>query len=80
MTFLKDLGERAVKTFLQAYFAAAIVAGTFNAFEFDWFGPQLGVALGATVLSIVSSLLSAPVGSRNDASLVSAPTHRPLGD
>lgn len=79
MTFLKDLGERAVKTFLQAYFSAAIVAGAFNAFEFDWLGPQLGVALGATVLSIVSSLLSAPVGSRNDASLVSAPAERQIG-
>lgn len=71
MLFLRDLGERAAKTFLQTYFAAFLVGDVaLNVFEFSWGGPQFGIALGATVLSVVTSLLSKPFGSGDSASIV----------
>lgn len=71
MLFLRDLGERAAKTFLQVYFAAFLVGDlALDVFAFSWAGPQLGIALGATVLSVVTSVLSKPVGSGDSASIV----------
>lgn len=58
-SFWKATLERAVKTFLQAYFGAFLVGDVvLNAFEFTWGGPELGIAVGATLLSVVTSLLS----------------------
>lgn len=57
--FWKATLERAVKTFLQAYLGIYLAGDVvLNVFEFTWVGPELGIALGATALSVVTSLLS----------------------
>lgn len=57
--FWKATTERAVKTFLQTYFAIALAGDVvFNVFEFNWLGPELGISLGALILSVISSLIS----------------------
>lgn len=62
--FWKATGERAVKTFLQAYFGVWLAGDVvLNVFEMDWTGDGLGIALGATVLSLATSLLSAAGGN-----------------
>lgn len=56
--------ERAVKTFLEVYFGSFLFGDlVFNVFVFTWGGPELGIALGATLLSVVSSLLSTLAGN-----------------
>lgn len=55
--------ERAAKTFLQTYFGFFLVGdAVLNVFEFTWGGPELGISLGAALLSVVTSLLSAGAG------------------
>lgn len=65
--------ERAVKTAAQVllvtFFAADQAA---NAWEMDW-ADMGGVALAGAVLSILTSLVSAPFGPKGDPSLVSKP-------
>jgi uncharacterized integral membrane protein len=62
--FWKASLERALKTFLQTYFAVFLVGDvTLNVFEWSWSGPELGIALGATALSFVTSLLSSLGGN-----------------
>jgi hypothetical protein len=64
VAFWKASGERAVKTFLQTYFGIALAGdAVLNVFEFSWVGPELGIALGATILSLVTSLLSSGAGN-----------------
>lgn len=58
LPFLRAAGERATATFLQTYFAAFLVGDVaLNAFAWSWGGPELGIALGAMILSLVKSLL-----------------------
>jgi hypothetical protein len=68
--FLKDAAERAIKTFAQtllAYFGA----GVFDVLHANW-GNALSIAAGATVLSVLSSLVSVNLGNSGTASLTTA--------
>jgi hypothetical protein len=68
--FWLDLAERAVKTFAQAllaYFAADAV----NVLNADW-GEALTVAGTATLLSVLTSLLSLKLGVSGTASATDA--------
>jgi hypothetical protein len=68
--FFKDAAERAVKTFAQtllAYFGA----GVFDVLHANW-GNGMSVAVGATVLSVLSSLVSVNLGHSGTASLTEA--------
>lgn len=65
-TFVVDAAERAIKTFAQtllAFFGADV----FDVFEADW-GNALSIALGAVVLSVLTSLLSLKLGHSGTAS------------
>jgi len=81
VAFWKAAGERAVKTFLQTYFAVALAGdAVLNVFEFTWVGPELGIALGAALLSLVSSGLSSMGGNvgpslANESVVADAPRH-----
>lgn len=69
--FWKDAAERAVKTAAQALLSLWLVGDVlFNIFTVDW-GSALGVAAGAAVLSLLSSIVSAPVGQPGSASVLS---------
>jgi len=68
--FIKDAVERAVKTAAQtllAYFGA----DAFDVLNANW-GNALSVAAGATVLSVLTSLLSLRLGNSGTASLTTA--------
>lgn len=61
--------ERALKTLVQGLIAV-LGLGAFNLFSFDW-KTVLGVGLGAAVLSVLTSLVSGPIGPQGSPSLVS---------
>jgi hypothetical protein len=68
--FWTDAAERAVKTFAQvllAYFGA----DAFDVLNANW-GNALSVALGAVVLSVLSSLVSVKLGNSGTASATDA--------
>jgi len=68
--FVKDAAERAIKTFAQtllAYFGASAL----DVLHANW-GNALSVAAGATVLSVLSSLVSVNLGNSGTASLTTA--------
>lgn len=66
-----DAAERAFKAMAQALIAVWMVGDGFDVFTVDW--PAAGgVALSAALLSILTSVLSAPVGDKGTASLVAA--------
>lgn len=68
--FAKDAAERAIKTFAQtmlAYFGA----DAFDVLQANW-GNALSVALGAVVLSVLTSLLSLKLGNSGTASATDA--------
>ncbi|WFG44371.1 holin [Pseudonocardia alni] len=67
--FWKDAGERAVKTTAQALLSLWLVGGVFDVLAVDW-GSALGVAGGAAVISLLTSVVSAPAADRGTASLV----------
>lgn len=69
-SFWKDLTERAVKTFAQTLLA--VLAVGVPIWEMDWVS-ALGIAAGATVLSVLTSIASASTGNHDTASLVTAP-------
>lgn len=69
-TFWLDAGERALKTAAQALLSLWLVGDVmFNLLDVSW-GPALGVAAGAAVVSLLTSIVSAPVGDKGTASLV----------
>lgn len=59
--FWRDSAERALKTAAQAVLLAIGASEGFNLFALDWRN-ALGVAVGGFVLSILTSLVSAPFG------------------
>lgn len=68
--FALDAAERAIKTFAQtllAYFGA----DAFDVLQANW-GNALPIALGAVVLSVLTSLLSLRLGNNGTASLTTA--------
>lgn len=68
--FWKDAGERAVKTAAQALLSLWLVGDlAFDLLTVDW-GSALGVAAGAAVISVLTSLVSAPAADVGTASLV----------
>jgi hypothetical protein len=74
-TFWFDAGERALKTAAQAVLLAWGLSqgpGPVDGFGFDW---QLGAsaALGGLVLSILTSIVSAPIGNNGTASALPSP-------
>lgn len=71
--FWRDSAERAVKTAAQALLSLWLVGDVaFDLLTVDW-GSALGVAAGAAVISLLTSIASGPVGDRGTASLVTRP-------
>ena len=69
--FWKDAAERAIKTAAQSVILFwGVGDAMFNAFEMDWQG-ALGIALGGLVISLLTSLVSAPFTTKGTASLTS---------
>jgi len=68
LDFWKDLGERAVKTFAQAM-AAGLAAGVVGILDVPWVD-VLSVSALVTLLSVLTSIGSAPFSSKGTASLV----------
>ncbi|MDN5917033.1 MAG: holin [Pseudonocardia sp.] len=63
--------ERAVKTVAQALLSVWLVGDVaFNLLAVNW-GSALGVAAGAGVISLLTSVVSAPAGPTGSPSLVS---------
>lgn len=69
-SFWKDLTERAIKTFAQTLLA--VLAVGVPVWEMEWVS-ALGIAAGATVLSVLTSVASAGAGNHDTASLVTTP-------
>ncbi len=70
IAFWRDAVERAIKTAAQAVIVGLVLAEGFNAFDTDW-QLGLGFALGGAILSLLTSVASAPFGnSDGSASLV----------
>ena len=71
MVWLKDAGERAIKTFAQTLLAALGVGAVHTGItELPWL-PALSISATATVLSVLSSVVSLPIGNQT-ASLTTA--------
>lgn len=66
--FLRSLLERAVKTFAQTLLAL-LAADAVNVLEVPW-SAVLPVALGAAMISVLTSVASAPFGDSASPSLV----------
>jgi hypothetical protein len=67
-TWLKDAAERAVKTFAQALLAL-MGAAPLNIIDLNW-GDMLGVSATATVVSVLTSVVSVGLGDKGTASAV----------
>jgi hypothetical protein len=73
--FVKDLGERAGKTAIQAILLCLtpyIVSGQLDVLTVDWVH-VLDFGLGGAILSVLTSLGSQPIGNPYSASLVKPP-------
>jgi hypothetical protein len=68
--FWLDAAERAIKTFAQTMIAF-LGADAFNVIDADW-TEALSIALGAVVLSVLTSLLSIKLGGNGTASATNA--------
>jgi hypothetical protein len=66
--FWKKAAERAIKTFAQTL-SITLGAGAVNVFSVGW-KQAIGVSLGATLLSVLTSVGSAQVTQRDNPSLV----------
>lgn len=69
--FWRDAAERAGKSFAQALLLLWAADGGFNVLSID-VPAAFGVAAGAAVLSLLTSIVSAPVADTGTASVVSA--------
>lgn len=75
--FWKQVAERAVKTFAQALLALWTANKVANVLEVDW-KTALGVAALSVLYSVLTSLISAPLGPDKDSpSLVDTPPPGP---
>ena len=61
--------DRAVKSFAQSLILLWTADAGFNVLEIS-VGPTFGVAAGAAALSLLTSIVSAPVGDRGSPSLI----------
>ncbi len=61
--------DRAVKSFAQSLILLWTADQGFNVLEIA-IGPTFGVAVGAAALSLLTSIVSAPVGDRGSPSLI----------
>jgi hypothetical protein len=61
--------DRAVKSFAQSLILLWTADAGFNVLEIA-IGPTFGVAAGAAALSLLTSIVSAPVGDRGSTSLI----------
>jgi len=68
-SFWIGLIDRAVKSFAQALLLLWAADGAFNVLEVD-VKCALGIALGAFILSVLTSLVSAPVGDQGTTSFL----------
>ena len=69
LDFWKDTAERAIKTFAQA-FIAGLTAGAVGILDVPWLD-VLSVSALVTLLSVLTSVASAPFSAKGTASLVS---------
>lgn len=69
-TFWTGAADRAVKSFAQALLLLWGASAGFNVLEIEP-GAAFGVAGGAAVLSLLTSIVSAPVGDKGSTSLLS---------
>lgn len=77
LLFWKQVAERALKTFAQALVGMFAADKVLNILEVDW-GKAVAVAATALVLSILTSIISAPVGpDKASPSLVDTPPPGP---
>jgi hypothetical protein len=67
--FWLDALERAIKTIAQVFLAVVVEEQFFNAFELDW-TQMAGIAVGAGLVSVATSLASSRFGKHDSASLV----------
>lgn len=70
LVWLKDAGERAVKTFAQSVLAILTVGGV-DVLHLNW-AQTLSVAATATLISVLTSVVSVGVGNSGTASLTNA--------
>ena len=70
LVWLKDAAERALKTFAQSLLATLTLNGV-DILHLDW-GQALAAAGTATAISVLTSVVSAGVGSKGTASLTNA--------
>lgn len=75
--FWEDAAERAVRTFAQALLAI-LGAGAVNIMTVDWV-QALSVAVGAAILSILTSVASSGVGAKGSPSLLPEAGASPAG-
>ena len=68
--WLRDATERALKSAAQAIVLALGASQGFNLFSADWQNVA-GIAAGAAVLSVLTSVISAPLGAKGSASVLS---------
>lgn len=68
LTFWKDVLERAIKTAAQSAILS-FGADQFNVINVDWISIA-GFAAGGFVLSVLTSIISLPMGDRDSASMV----------
>ncbi len=61
--------DRALKSFAQMLLILWGASDVFNIFEVNWV-QTLGVAAGALVISLLTSIISAPVGDRGSTSMM----------
>lgn len=69
LAFWKDATERAIKTGAQALVLAWSGDQFFNVLVVDW-KLALGAAASGAVLSVLTSIISAPFGNQETASLI----------
>lgn len=70
LVWLKDAGERAAKTFAQSLLATLSLGGA-DVLHLDW-AQTLSVATTATLISVLTSVVSVGVGNSGTASLTNA--------
>jgi hypothetical protein len=68
--WLRDATERALKSAAQAIVLALGASQGFDLFSADWQNVA-GIAAGAAILSVLTSVISAPLGAKGSASLLS---------